>query len=118
MNTTSVIDVSGLVSSLSARGVEKQLRRLPGVSDVQVNYVGGGATVVHDATLTNVAALQAQVERCGYHCRGESVPDHLCEPHAKDAMAHDMGHVPFGSTSLLLLHASRSKSLPTQCSRT
>ena len=92
MNTTSVIDVSGLVSSLSARGVEKQLRRLPGVSDVQVNYVGGGATVVHDATLTNVAALHAQVERCGYHCRGESVPDHLCEPHAKDAMAHDMGH--------------------------
>ncbi|WP_031407541.1 cation-translocating P-type ATPase [Thiomonas sp. FB-Cd] len=92
MNTTSVIDVSGLVSSLSARGVEKQIRRLPGVSDVQVNYVGGSATVVHDAALTNVAALQAHVARCGYHCRGESVPDHLCEPHAKDAMAHDMGH--------------------------
>jgi Cu2+-exporting ATPase len=91
MNTTSVIDVSGLVSSLSAHGVEKQLRRLPGVSDVQVNYVGGGATVVHDAALTNVAALQAQVERCGYHRRGESVPDHQCEPHAKDAMAHDAG---------------------------
>ncbi|MHB9052355.1 MAG: cation transporter, partial [Thiomonas delicata] len=88
MNTTSVIDVSGLVSSLSARGVEKQLRRLPGVADVQVNYVAGSATVVYDAALTNLAALQAQVERCGYHCRGESVPGHLCEPREEHAVGH------------------------------
>ena len=86
MNTTSVIDVSGLMSSLSARGVEKQLRRLPGVADVRVNDVAGSATVVYDAALTNLAALRAQVERCGDHCRGESVPDHLCEPREEHAV--------------------------------
>ena len=91
MNATSVIDVSGLVSSLSARGVEKQLRRLPGVADAQVNEVAGSATVVYDAALTNMAALQAQVKRCGYHCRGESVPDHLCEPREEHAVRHAQG---------------------------
>src|SRR5688572_3328456 len=45
---TSVIEVGGLLSVLSARGVEKQLARLPGVERVEVNYAAGSATVVYD----------------------------------------------------------------------
>jgi len=36
-----VVDVEGLFSVLSARGVEKRLARLPGVWHVDVNYVAG-----------------------------------------------------------------------------
>ena len=36
---TNIVDVSGLLSPLSARGVEKQLARLCGVKKVEVNYV-------------------------------------------------------------------------------
>lgn len=103
---TSVIEVGGLVSVLSARGVEKQLAKLPGVRKVDVNYVAGSATVVYDETRTDLDALQAKVNECGYHCAGERLPRHVCaqdEPAAehaehvgaqveRDEMAHEMGH--------------------------
>jgi Cu2+-exporting ATPase len=41
---TSVIEVGGLLSVLSARGVEKQLASLPGLRRVEVNYAAGSAT--------------------------------------------------------------------------
>lgn len=47
---TSVIEVSGLLSVLSTRGVEKQLMKLPGIEKAEVNYVSGSATVVYDET--------------------------------------------------------------------
>lgn len=46
---TAVIEVSGLISSLSAQGVEKQLNKLTGIEKASVNYVSGSAAV----TLTN-----------------------------------------------------------------
>jgi len=78
--TVKVIEVGGLTSTLSAKGVEKQLSRLPGVSKVEVNYVAGSATVVYDETRTDLEAIKAKVVECGYHCGGELVPKHLCAP--------------------------------------
>lgn len=43
---TNVIGVSGMLSALSAHGVEKQLGKLRGVERAEVNYVSGSATVV------------------------------------------------------------------------
>ena len=77
---TTVIEVAGLVSVLSARGVEKRLARLPGVRKAEVNYVAGSATVVYDETRTDLKAIKAKVAECGYHCGGELVPKHVCEP--------------------------------------
>ncbi len=76
---TSVIDVRDLLSPLSARGVEKQLSRMPGVQQIEVNYASGNATVRYDETLTGLDAIQAKVRECGHHCSGELVPRHLCE---------------------------------------
>jgi len=45
---TSIVEIGGLLSVLSARGVEKQLSKLPGVERVEVNYVASSATVVYD----------------------------------------------------------------------
>lgn len=77
---TNVIEVSGMLSALSARGVEKQLAKLPGVHKVEVNYVAGSATVVYDETVTDLKAIKARVHECGYHCTGEMLPKHLCAP--------------------------------------
>ena len=76
---TTVIEVAGLVSVLSARGVEKRLARLPGVRKAEVNYVAGSATVVYDEKRTDLKAIKAKVAECGYHCGGELVPKHVCE---------------------------------------
>jgi len=77
---TAIIEVAGLVSVLSARGIEKQLARLPGVRKAEVNYVAGSATVVFDETLIDLTEIKAKVRECGYHCGGELLPKHVCEP--------------------------------------
>lgn len=109
---TATIEVSGLVSVLSAQGIEKQLLRLPGVHTARVNYVAGSATVTYDEGVTRLPAIEAGVRECGYHCAGERIPRHLCAAEAEaipahrheahpghapppgkaDAMAHEMGH--------------------------
>ena len=87
---TSIIEVGGLVSVLSAGGVEKQLSKLTGVKKVEVNYVAGSATVVYDQTVIDLAAIKARVHECGYHCAGERTPKHVCvaeDPPATAAVA-------------------------------
>ena len=89
----STIEVGELVSPLSAAGVERQLSTLPGVHHADVNYVAGSATVRYDESLTTLEAIQQRVTDCGYHCRGELVPAHVCDPaeHKSAAGVHS-GH--------------------------
>ena len=105
---TTVIEVGGMLSTLCAHGVQKQLTRLPGVKKAEVNYVAGSATVTYDDTVTDVKAIKAKVHECGYHCSGKVLPKHVCAPddppseavaveHAAPApkgaaIAHEMGH--------------------------
>ena len=67
---TSVIEVGGMLSALSAHGVEKQLAKLRGVERAEVNYVSGSATVVYDETVIDLKTIEAKVHECGYHCSG------------------------------------------------
>ncbi|MCB2019360.1 MAG: heavy-metal-associated domain-containing protein, partial [Burkholderiaceae bacterium] len=83
---TSTIEVQGLVSTLSAAGVQRQLATLPGVAQVDVNYVAGSATVRYDEARVTLEALRKRVADCGYHCSGELVPKHVC-PAADHATA-------------------------------
>jgi cation transport ATPase len=83
---TTIVDVSGMLSSLSARGVEKQLARLRGVEKVEVNYVAGSVTVTYDEAQTDLKSIKSKVEECGYHCGGEMVPRHVCERGVEVAM--------------------------------
>lgn len=116
---TATIEIGGLLSALSSRGVEKQLAKLPGVHKAEVNYVAGSATVTYDETATDLKTIKMRVHECGYHCGGEMLPKHVCAPedppsaaalaaehagyfdhgaaHATraapaKAMAHEMGH--------------------------
>lgn len=76
--TTSIVEVGGMLSALSARGVEKQLMKLPGVDKAEVNYVSGSATVTHDRRVVSLREIQTKVQECGYQCSGELRPKHVC----------------------------------------
>ena len=77
---TATVQVGGLLSSLSALGVQKQLSRLPGVNRADVNYVAGSATVTFDENVIDLKTIKARVDECGYHCAGEILPKHVCTP--------------------------------------
>lgn len=80
---TSTVDVGDMLTPLNAAAVAKQLSRLPGVHQAHVNFVGGSATVHFDESRTSLAEVQRTVRECGFHCQGELVPRHVCEPWSK-----------------------------------
>ena len=77
---TSTVGVGDLLSPLSARGVEKRLRSLPGVKRAEVNTVSGSASVEYDESLIDLKTIKDMIVECGHHCSGELVPKHVCEP--------------------------------------
>jgi Cu2+-exporting ATPase len=80
---TVVLHVGGLYRGSEKAVVEAVLGRRPGVLRVEANPVAQTATVTYDAGRTSVAELQQWVQECGYHCAGQSVPTHVCDPMAE-----------------------------------
>ena len=83
----------GRLVTLSLRGlswateklvVERVLRQRPGVYGVEANPVSLTATVRFDPAVTSISQLRDWVEECGYHCGGESLPDHICPVQTTD----------------------------------
>ena len=92
--TTAVIEVSGVHWASSKAVTEAVLGRRPGVIAVDANPVSQTATVTYDPARTNIAALTGWVRDCGYHCAGQSVPDHVCDPLAEPAGQAHHNHGP------------------------
>ena len=67
---------------LDPLAVEKRLRALPGVQSVAASFASATVTVAYDEDQTDVAAIRSAVRECGFHCLGEVVPRHMCEPDA------------------------------------
>ncbi|HZM68107.1 MAG TPA: heavy metal translocating P-type ATPase, partial [Nakamurella sp.] len=89
---TAVIEVSGVHWASSKAVTEAVLSRRPGVLAVDANPVSQTATVSYDPDRTSVTVLAGWVRDCGYHCAGQSVPDHVCDPMAEPTdQSHD-GH--------------------------
>src|SRR5829696_668867 len=90
---TTVLHVGGLLYVSEKARVERALSARPGVLSVEANPVAQTATVTFEPAETSIADLQAWVEECGYHCSGQSVPGHVCdpmaEPDADEHTAHD-----------------------------
>src|SRR6266516_663016 len=82
-----VLEVSGVQWATEKARAEAVLGRRPGVVSVQANPVAQTATVVFDPDRTSVAELAGWVRDCGFHCRGQSVPEHVCDPLAEPAGA-------------------------------
>ena len=85
MSQTTVLQVGGLNWASSAAAVERALRHRPGVLTVEANAASQTATVTYDPDRTGVAELTGWVRDCGYHCAGQSVPEHVCDPMAEPA---------------------------------
>jgi Cu2+-exporting ATPase len=96
--TTAVLEVAGVHWASEKATVERVLGRRPGVLSVEANPVGQTATVTYDPTRTSVADLAAWIRDCGYHCAGQSVPQHMCDPAAEPhgPAGHHDGHRPEG----------------------
>jgi Cu2+-exporting ATPase len=80
---TVVLEVSGVHWASEKAVAESVLGRRPGVLAVAANPVGQTATVTYDPQQTSVAQLSGWVRDCGYHCAGQSVPQHVCDPAAE-----------------------------------
>jgi Cu2+-exporting ATPase len=74
-----VLEVGGMLSVLDFLGVEKQLKRMPGVHSATVNIATNTAAVEYDETITDVEVLRNKIIDCGFYCCGEVLPEHLCE---------------------------------------
>lgn len=96
---TATIEIGGLLSALSARGVEKQLAKVPGVHKIEVNYISGSATVEYDESLVDIKTLKATVQECGYHCAGERLPKHVCVPEDPPSAAAGIAIAPAAYTA-------------------
>jgi Cu2+-exporting ATPase len=83
--SSAVLDTRGLQFASEQNVVAAVLGRRPGVLEVDVNPVAQTATVVFDPGRTSVADLRGWVTECGYHCAGQSVPAHVCDPMAEPA---------------------------------
>ena len=102
---TAVLEVSGVQWASSKSVAEAVLSRRPGVLTVDANPVSQTATVTYDPTRTHVTDLRDWIRECGYHCAGQSVPHHICDPMTEPASPasspHDaMGHGGHGSLSM------------------
>ncbi|WP_238695424.1 cation transporter [Ornithinimicrobium flavum] len=84
-NRTTVLEVGGLHWATSEPVIEKTLLRRPGVLAVEASAASQSATVTYDPGTTSVAQLVGWVNACGYHCAGQSMPDHLCHPMTEPA---------------------------------
>src|SRR5829696_2592209 len=90
---TTVLEVSGVQWATEKNVAEVVLSRRLGVLAVEANPVAQTATVTYDPDQTSVAELAGWVRDCGYHCAGQSVPNHICDPLAEPNThaVHDHG---------------------------
>ena len=88
-----ILQTGGLRFATEKAVLERVLARRPGVIAVSANPASQTANVTFDTQKTSVAELRRWVEECGYHCAGQSVPDHICdameEPAVHTAMSHE-----------------------------
>ena len=77
---TVVLEITGVQWASSKSVAEATLLRQPGVIDVEANPVSQTANVRYDPGSTSIHELRHWVEECGYHCSGQSVPGHICDP--------------------------------------
>jgi Cu2+-exporting ATPase len=104
-----VLEARGLQRGSYAPALQAFLGRQEGVLSAEANPMSESVTVVFDEKVVDGGRIRTWIEECGFHCRGEVVPRHVCVPEGqpmsheahrrpsaaeKDRMAHEMGHAP------------------------
>lgn len=99
-----VLEAGGLLRGSSAPALETFLRRHEGIHHAGANYMSDTVTVGFDEMAISEEEIRGLIEECGYHCRGEVMPKHVCSfvpgsagEHCPPVLAHEhFGHVPLG----------------------
>lgn len=78
-----VLDVRPILRASESAVVSRVVGAVDGVESVDVNPVAQTAAVRYDGDRVSLADLRKVVDDCGYHCAGQSVPNHLCDPAAE-----------------------------------
>ena len=93
-SATAILEVSGVQWATSKNVAEAVLSRQRGVLSVDANPVAQTATVTYDTNRTTLTELRDWVRDCGFHCAGQSVPHHVCDPMSdpRPTTGHD-GHL-------------------------
>lgn len=90
---TAVLDVRPILRASEQAVVSRVLGALDGVDSVDVNPVAQTAAVRYDPDRVSLTDLRTAVGDCGYHCAGQSVPNHLCDPAAEPSeQSHSESH--------------------------
>ncbi|OYX58704.1 MAG: copper-translocating P-type ATPase [Micrococcales bacterium 32-70-13] len=98
---TVVLEVVGVHWASSKSIVEATLLRQAGVTSVEANPVAQTANVTYDPELTTQAQLRQWIVECGYHCAGQSVPNHICDPaHGEHEASHGNHNHPHVSATV------------------
>lgn len=77
---TKTLAIDGMFGALDHLSIKKRLSRLPGVTGLDVNAASTSATITYDESATDADALLKAIQDCGFHCRGEALPAHICAP--------------------------------------
>ncbi|WP_217914769.1 heavy metal translocating P-type ATPase [Miltoncostaea marina] len=107
--TTAVIEVSGVHWATEKAVAESVLSRRTGVISVEANPVAQTANVVFDPDLTSVAELAEWVRDCGYHCAGQSVPAHVCDPMGEPTAVNGGAPAPAGNDMPAMAHHDHAR---------
>ena len=83
-----VLESGGMPRGSSAPALQTFLRRQPGIHHAEASGVGQTVTVGYDEDRITQAEVVRLIEECGYHCRGEVMPAHLCAPTPGVAAEH------------------------------
>ncbi|MBZ0157055.1 MAG: copper-translocating P-type ATPase [Alphaproteobacteria bacterium] len=73
-----VFEAGGLLRGSSAPALETFLRRYRGIHHAGANYISETVTVGYDEQVISEERIRDLIEQCGYHCRGEVLPRHVC----------------------------------------
>ncbi|MEZ5073503.1 MAG: heavy metal translocating P-type ATPase [Solirubrobacterales bacterium] len=86
---TVVVEAAGMLRASEKAVVEAAIGRRGGVLDVEANPVSQTATVTFDPAMSSLEELRGWITDCGYHCAGQSVPEHVCDPMLLAGPGHD-----------------------------
>src|SRR5690242_13018465 len=79
-----------MLSMLDYQGGERRLGKMPGVQRAMASIASRSVTVEYDEAVTSVGRLGDEINECGFHCTGQIVPRHICEPHPGQVDEHGM----------------------------
>lgn len=77
---TKTFAVDGMFGALDHLSITKRLSRLTGVTGIDVNAASTSASITYDESAIDADALRKAIQDCGFHCRGEALPAHICVP--------------------------------------